>query len=185
MTQGPREQGSRGTKGLQAANMEKIRIGLALALSAIVWAPTAGAEEGRPNAAPLAVVTTVAPELAAGAVFKEIDDPNSGQRWLLVEDPGHPGGPGRLISLRSDEAKAKPGKNAVRVAKANPVIHAGEAVQVEEHTGVVDASLQAVALSSAIPGEMLRVRLRIGGRVVKARALAAGRAALEPAGDRP
>ncbi|MFZ0395609.1 MAG: hypothetical protein WCF17_22775 [Terracidiphilus sp.] len=165
--------------------MAKIRIGLALAVSAGVWAHLAVAQQGRPAVTPLAVVTTVEPELAAGAVFKEIDDPGSGLRWMLVEDPAHLGGPGRLVSLRPGESKALTPKSAARVVKANPVIHAGEAVQVEEHTAVVDASLQAVALDSAIPGGMLRVRLRIGGRVLKARALAVGRAALEPAGDRP
>ncbi len=163
--------------------MEKLWTGLAGGIAAIALAIPATAQNTSP--APLAVVTTVEPELAAGAVFKEIDDPNSGLRWLLVEDPVHPGGPGRLVSLRSDETKAKPGKSAARVDRANPVIHAGEAVQVEEHTAVVDASLQAVALGSAEPGCILRVRLRIGGRVVKARALGVGRAVLEPAGDRP
>lgn len=78
-----------------------------------------------------------------------------------------------------------PPKRAPKLAAAKPVIHAGEAVQVEEHSAVVDANLQAVALSSAAPGGILRVRLRIGGRVLRARAVAAGRATLEPAGGRP
>lgn len=165
--------------------MTRVGFGLAWTIAASASLYAVAAQESRPNAAPLVVVTTADPELAAGSVFKEIDDQGSGLRWLLVEDPAHPGGPGRLVSLRSDETKAKPGKSAARVVKTNAVIHAGDTVQVEEHSAVVDASLQAVALSSAIPGEMFRVRLRIGRRVVKARALAVGRAALEPAGDRP
>ncbi len=162
--------------------MKKHWTRLAGGIAAIALAIPATAQKMSP--APLTAVSTAQPEFA-GSVFKEIDDQGSGLRWLLVEDPAHPGGPGRLVSLRSDETKAKPGKSAAGVVKTNPVIHAGDTVQVEEHSAVVDASLQAVALSSAIPGGMLRVRLRIGGRVVKARALGIGRAALEPAGERP
>ena len=78
-----------------------------------------------------------------------------------------------------------PPKRVANGNAAKPVIHAGESVQVEEHSPVLDASLQAVALSSAASGGVLRVRLRIGGRVLRARAIAAGRVAMEPAGGKP
>jgi hypothetical protein len=32
-----------------------------------------------------------------GEVVREIDDPHTGQRWLLVRDGQQPGGPGRLL----------------------------------------------------------------------------------------
>jgi len=56
------------------------------------------------------------------------------------------------------------------------VIHTGDEVTVEEHSAVIDARLQAVALGSAAAGSELRVRLRIGGKVVDALALKPGRA---------
>jgi flagella basal body P-ring formation protein FlgA len=56
----------------------------------------------------------------------------------------------------------------------------GDHLIVEEHTKLLDASLEAIALASARAGQTLRVRLSIGGRVVKAIAAAAGRATLFP-----
>ena len=35
--------------------------------------------------------------LPLGNVIREIDDPHSGDRWLLLRDPNRPGGPGRLV----------------------------------------------------------------------------------------
>jgi len=169
----------------RAVKRKRRGFGLAWAIAASAWAVPAAAQSGRVNAASPAVVGTVDPELAAGAVRRQIDDPHSGLSWLLVADPAHPGGPGRLVSLTPDERKAMPPKRVAKPVAAKPVIWAGEAVQVEEHSPVLDVSLQAVALGSAAPGSMLRVRLRIGGRVLRVRALAAGRAAIEPAGGRP
>jgi flagella basal body P-ring formation protein FlgA len=60
-----------------------------------------------------------------------------------------------------------------------PVIGAGDRLILEEHSAVVDARLEAVALGPAAVGSALRVRLVIGGRVVRARALAAGHVALQ------
>ena len=51
---------------------------------------------------------------------------------------------------------------------------------VEEHTAVVDARLEAVALGPAAIGSPFEVRLKIGGKVVRVVALAPGRAALAP-----
>ncbi|HWE87545.1 MAG TPA: hypothetical protein VG267_21545 [Terracidiphilus sp.] len=166
--------------------MRTIRIGRTwAAVAAVVGAIAAGAQEHKPAAVPLVVVSTVPPGLAAGAVLKEIHDPGSGALWLLVDDPAHPGGPGRLVAVGA----GKPAEGGVvpmaRVSGPEPVIHAGERVQVEEHSAVVDASLQATALGAAVPGGTLRVRLRVGGRVVAALALGPGRARLAPAGARP
>jgi flagella basal body P-ring formation protein FlgA len=65
-------------------------------------------------------------------------------------------------------------------AESRPVIRAGESLIVEEHTSLVDARLEAVALGSALAGSAITVRLKIGGRVVRAVALAPGRAELQP-----
>jgi hypothetical protein len=58
------------------------------------------------------------------------------------------------------------------------VTHAGDTVIVEEHTAVVDSRLEAVALGSAARGGEFQARLKIGGAVIRAIALDAGRASL-------
>jgi hypothetical protein len=125
--------------------------------------------------------------LVPGQVIREIDDPFNGARWLLVRDEETPAGPRRLLLVES-------GRNSLRQLKAvgtlvhgapgvepalfRPVIRAGDRLVVEENTAVVEARLEAVALGPAAVGSPLEVRLRIGGRVVRAVALAPGRAAL-------
>lgn len=158
------------------------RAGFASALVVAICAMLypAAAQEVKPSEGTLAIVSTVPPELAAAAVQREIDDPGSHLRWLLVEDPSHPGGPGRMVAMGAGAGSAS--RRAAAVAKAKPVVRSGDVVQVEEHSAVVDASLQAVALNSAALGERIRVRLLVGGRVIAAVVLGPGRAALQPAG---
>jgi flagella basal body P-ring formation protein FlgA len=59
-----------------------------------------------------------------------------------------------------------------------PVIHSGDRVRLEEHSPVVDAVFESVALGNAVAGHSVQVRLRIGGRVVRAVATAPGRAVI-------
>ena len=113
-------------------------------------------------------------------VFRAIDDPHSGVRWLLLRDAKNPGGPGRMVRTgssslsQSGQEKRKVGTETPLV----PVIRPGDKLMVEEHTATVEAHLEGVALGTARAGSPLEVRLRIGGRVVRAIALAPGRAAL-------
>ena len=65
-------------------------------------------------------------------------------------------------------------------AGARPAIHAGDALTVEEHTALVDARLEAIALGPAVEGAYFRVRLKIGGRVVRVEAVSAGHAVFGP-----
>ena len=60
------------------------------------------------------------------------------------------------------------------------MIRAGDALLVEEHTAVVDARLEAVALESAAKGARFKARLKIGGKVVRAVAISPGRAGFAP-----
>lgn len=60
------------------------------------------------------------------------------------------------------------------------MIRAGDALIVEEHTAVVDARLEAIALGSASKDAQFKARLKIGGRVVRVTALGPGGAMLEP-----
>ncbi|MFP5235585.1 MAG: hypothetical protein ACLGSD_06760 [Acidobacteriota bacterium] len=126
---------------------------------------------------PFAAVAQTANEPATAAPIREIDDPNSGARWLLYASPD--GGPGRLI-LATIAPDVHREKGSIAPILPQPVIRAGDRVVLEEHTAVVDARLDAVALGPAAPGGALRVRLSIGGRVIPAVALAPGHAEIGP-----
>ena len=117
---------------------------------------------------------------SAASILREIDDPCTGARWLLVQDPAHPESPGRLV-LSASEGLADDTRQQTRSASGRAqsfAIHAGDALLVEEHTAVVDAQLEATALGSAVRGAEFRARLKIGGKAVRALAIAPGRAAL-------
>ena len=117
----------------------------------------------------------------SGDVLREIDDPVTGDLWLLVRDPVRPAGPGRLLLVRhGDRLKAGAGGKTlppVRVV-AQPIVRAGGQVLVEEHTPVVEARLEAVALEPAVQGATFRARLTIGGTVVRVTAVSPGHAVL-------
>jgi hypothetical protein len=129
-----------------------------------------------------------------GQAIREIDDGATGDRWLLVRDATDPGGPGRMVLVASanegsgggagSQTAQSSAMKAANAAAARPaihrVIHAGDALVVEEHSAVVDARLEATALASAVIGMEFAARLKIGGKVVRVTALAPGRAALVP-----
>ncbi len=125
----------------------------------------------------------------AQEIFREIDDPNSGTRWLLLRDQQNPAGPGRMV--QAAEARRRFGtipapEGPTADPAPRPIIHAGDRLIVEENTPIVGAHLEAIALGPAAAGSLIKVRLRIGGRSVRATALGPGRAALQPeSGVRP
>jgi hypothetical protein len=124
-------------------------------------------------------------------IFLEIHDPSSGDCWLLFRDPRDSGGPGKLVRETDSAVTPKRGQSNPTISKAGstvnlgsgavatriPVIHAGDRLIVEENTPVVEARLEAVALNPAKIGSVFNVRLAVGGKVVRARALGPGRAA--------
>jgi hypothetical protein len=128
--------------------------------------------------------------VAQGKIVREIDDPNTGERWLLMRNEQHPGGPGHLVlaaghASRPADASSQ-GAGQEREGRLLPVIRTGDRLIVEEHTPVVDAVLAAQALNPAAQGEALDVRLAIGGKIMRAVALGPGRAKLEArSGGRP
>jgi hypothetical protein len=118
----------------------------------------------------------------AGGVFKEIDDSCTGDRWLLVRDANHPAGPGRLMRITRAGRMVSPGESdesapEVRERTVVPVIHAGDALVLEESTPLVEARLEARAMGPALCGGEFDARLAIGGKIVRAVALGKGRAA--------
>jgi hypothetical protein len=133
--------------------------------------------------APTDAATEAQTQARSGAeIFRELDDPNGGVRWLLSRDLSHPGGPGVLAPASGSPSQTQRSKTGGRPAEAvsAPIIRTGDRLVLEEHSAVVEARLEAVALGPAAVGSALRVRLIIGGKVVRARALAADRAVLEP-----
>ncbi len=125
----------------------------------------------------------------SGRQIRSIEDPNLGQRWLLLRDPDHPGGPGRLLQVAAASSGVQPGRPANPTASAaprpqpaalRPIIHAGDRLVLEENSAVAVVRLEAVALESAPVGSAFRARLKIGGKAVHAVALATGRAAFQP-----
>lgn len=132
---------------------------------------------------------SVARPAAVSNVVREITDPATGNRWLLKRDSAAPGGPGRLVRVSAGENEPQritSGQSRDERTLPPRVIRAGDLVVVEEHTKVMDAELEGVALNGARNGATLRVRLKIGGRVISAVAEGPGRAAIQPGtGARP
>jgi len=120
-------------------------------------------------------------------ILRVIDDPGTHERWLVVADPQHPGGPARLVKSSEYEREVgAQGAAPVKVQSAvkahiearKPVIRPGELLIVEEHSQFIDMRLEAVALSQAVVGDTFDVRLKVGGKVVRAVATAPGHARL-------
>jgi hypothetical protein len=121
--------------------------------------------------------------LAQGDLVREILDPHTGDRWLLMRNDAVPGGPGRLllVAAHRNAAGGALARTATQTKETgiHPVIRAGDRLIVEEHTAVADAALQARALGPAALGSLFDVRLTIGGRVVRVVALGPGRAVFQ------
>jgi hypothetical protein len=124
-------------------------------------------------------------------VAREINDPGSGSHWLLLKDGANPGGPGRMVlaaEMRKDRAgrdlkKPETAEQPERAGRPDldlprPIIHIGDHLIVEQHTPVMDAAFEALAMAPAVAGAAFEVRLTVGGKVLRAVALAPGRAAL-------
>jgi len=174
---------------LHAMKSGVVATGLA-AIAGIV----AGAESARPAGAALVVASSDRSVQPSREIVRQIDDPATGERWLLERDPRHPGGPGLMVPAGTGasalerepmvHARASSGRRdagfETAAAPGVPLIRAGERLVVEEHTPLVDAELEAVAIEPALKGAEFNVRLAIGGRVVRAVALARGSAMLIP-----
>lgn len=126
--------------------------------------------------------TALEPDGPDRLVLRQIEDPSTGELWLLLRDRIRPAGPGRLVLAR--QRMNTPGGPAEPLSRGErPVIHTGDALMVEEHTAVVDARLEAVALEPAAKGAHFKARLKIGGKVVRVVAVSPGRASFAPEGE--
>jgi hypothetical protein len=170
----------------------KGKAGLAV-MTVAAWLPvysqSAAGDASAANGLRIAAAYPRAAGGCSGEVVREIDDPHTGDRWKLMRDPAHPARPGRLVlvaepgiepvSARTSDRK-QPALSATKQMQFHPVIHAGDALIVEEHTAMVEARLEAVAMGPAAEGVIFRVRLKIGGKVVRAVAVSTGHAVFAP-----
>lgn len=128
-------------------------------------------------------VVAATPETALDVkdeVLRQIEDPTTGDLWLLVRNASRPGGPGRLVLARQRSGTQRLTVNGAwqpLQAGIRPVIRTGDTVAVEEHTAVLDVQLEATALEPAVRGAVFKARLKIGGNVVRVMAIAPGHAA--------
>jgi hypothetical protein len=115
-----------------------------------------------------------------------IRDPHTALHWLLERDPARPGGPGRMILLgEKDSSQMESHGTARQISEINlstprQVIRSGDRLVIEEHSAVVEARFECVALGPAIEGQEFRARLAIGGKMVRAVAIAPGLAVFAP-----
>jgi hypothetical protein len=155
-----------------------MRLGVKIWLVALFLPWAAQAIHGQADgAAHLIFVSSAGMEPVAGEIVREIDDPHTGAHWMLMRDPDHPAGPGRLVLAAGTHNDLRSGHPEVEPLR--PVIRAGDRLVVEENTAVVESRLEAVALGPAVIGSPLDVRLKIGGKVIRAVALGPGRAAFQ------
>jgi hypothetical protein len=114
------------------------------------------------------------------------EDPASGIRWRVAKDPSHPEWPARLVKV-SDRAScghwsAGPlttQERRVTVGAAQrPIVRPGDSIVVSQDTRAVNAEFDATALSNGWPGDSIKVRLRFGGKVMRVKVTAPGRALL-------
>lgn len=122
------------------------------------------------------------------SVLRELEDPQTGDRWLLVRDPNRPAGPGRWILVSgpglggsTPEQLAELQPMAALPAPEPVVLRAGDHVRVEENTARIEATYEGVALEPAIRNSVVPVRLTMGA-LVHGRVLGPGRVVLTEEG---
>jgi hypothetical protein len=114
-----------------------------------------------------------------------IDDQATGHRWLLVKQLDRPEAPALLLQIADAPSCSKllPAESEGRFSIAHQVfprqiIRPGDSVILSEDSPVAEARLEAVAIQPAAAGQSLTVRLKLGGHLLRAVAIAPGRALL-------
>jgi hypothetical protein len=113
-----------------------------------------------------------------------LDDQGTGHRWLLVRQFDRPGAAALLLQMPDNHSCSQlaVADSAWRAPTARqkllPVIRPGDSIILSEDSPTSDARLEAVALQPATTGEVLMVRLRLGGHLLLAVATAPGSALL-------
>lgn len=177
----PKEPGMMNRRQGPRAAMGRASLGLMLVAGACAQAP--GIPATPPHGGEAAAALPGAAADPEDEVLRQIEDPSTGDRWLLLRNRDRPGGPGRLVLARPLNSRES-GRLAAPAQSVSAgerlVIRSGDALTVEEHTAAADVNLQAVALQSAARGTPFRARLEIGGKVVQVVAISPGRADFAP-----
>ena len=175
--------GARIAVGALGLGVSLLALGAGIRCQAQSGAETANALDFGPRTVRTAGSAQVS-EAARTQVVRVIRDPHSGERWLLLRSFATPAGPGRLVLTSSRQEPAgqrqSGGASGPDPVLVLPVIRAGDRVVVEENSARAEVRLEAVAMGPAANGSNLDVRLKIGGKVVRAVALGPGRAAFAP-----
>lgn len=113
-------------------------------------------------------------------VIRSFEDAGTHRSWTVVQDKKQPAAPARLVEAAIHptvgRASAEESGEASLQMASRLIIHPRDSLIVDEHTAIVDARLEATALNAAARGERLKVRLKIGDRIVPAIAVEPGRA---------
>lgn len=114
-----------------------------------------------------------------------IDDQGTGRRWLLVWQFDRPEAPALLLQMPDSHSCSKflfadfEWRSPTAHQKLSlPIIRPGDSVILSEDSPISHARLEAVALQSAATGQVLTVRLKLGGHLLRAIATAPGCALL-------
>jgi hypothetical protein len=155
-----------------------IRVLAGAALLGVLWMPASAATS---RSVPCGVIEpgqrSSCQTCSSCEVVREIDDPHTGQHWILMRDPARPAGPGVLML---QGAILNDGGLEAAIVQVHAVIRAGDRVSVEQSNAKFDLSLGGIALYPAAQGALLKVRLETSGKVVSAAALGPGRTQLIP-----
>jgi hypothetical protein len=114
---------------------------------------------------------------AGGRIVEERTDPATGARWMLMRDAEHSAELAHWVL--ADAGRERPAAAGATTTEPKLVIHAGDKIVVQEETAVVNAWLEATALTGAKDGGELRVKLKIGGRILAVRAISPGTAEMK------
>jgi hypothetical protein len=115
-----------------------------------------------------------------------IEDAASGRRWCVARDARHPEWPARLVEISkaaacprqsSGNLGTREGSGWGRTGQA-ATVQKGDLLLVSQDNKVVHAEIDAIALSSGRVGDLINVRLRFGGKVMRVRITSTVRAIL-------
>ena len=113
-------------------------------------------------------------------------DPGTCKRWRYERNGDHPSWPPRLVMVSdevscSSQSNVNPGMKGQKtewLRHHTIIVLAGDELAVSDETAALLANLEGVALNNGSPGEVIGVRLRLGGRIMRAQVLAPGRVRL-------
>jgi hypothetical protein len=114
---------------------------------------------------------------------KVIEDPPTSRKWLLSRNVEHPAWPARLIEMHGENKLLCPSPERIQSrhspsGSAEAVVHARDSVVVVEDAPAWRGAIDGVALAGGRAGDLVPVRLRFSGKVVRVIVVSKGKAIL-------